>query len=161
MQTYGTIYSIAEVSTGRVVYIGQTRQKPEDRWAQHRQRRTPLAAYLREVGLEKFKFAALEVVPTEALNEHEIFWIYQFDTMHPTGLNHRPGGRAKGTSQRVKEKLSITSKEMWADPEHRQKETERRKSVWAVAQGTPRPSKRSGPTQATKSAYPLKFLKVT
>jgi hypothetical protein len=127
----GSIYSISEVATGRVVYIGQTRQAPAVRWEQHRLRDTPLSRHLREIGIAAFAFNVIERAPLDTLNEREIFWIEKMNTMHPAGLNHRPGGRAKGTSKRAREKLSASSKTMWADAEYREKMLEKRRDVWA------------------------------
>lgn len=126
----GIIYGIRSVVFDRVVYVGQTRQRPKDRWAQHRERNTPLARVLREVGIEKFEFFIVETVDITALNDREQVWIAHFSTMHPTGLNHRPGGRAHGVSAKVKEKLSARSKETWADEGHKKREAERLRSLW-------------------------------
>lgn len=126
----GYIYVIEDTRSAKIVYVGQTRQRPSDRWAQHRQRDTPLAKTLRAEGVHNFSFRVIETVPKAALNEREIHWIAVYSTMHPHGLNHRPGGRAKGTSARAKQKLSAASKAMWGSTEYREKEKARRKQLW-------------------------------
>ncbi|CAK7259104.1 protein of unknown function [Shinella sp. WSC3-e] len=127
----GCIYGIYSRLAGRIVYVGQTRQSPNARWAQHKQRHTPLARQLRATGIEFFSFHVLEEAPVGELNARECHWIDKLDTMHPQGLNHKPGGRAKGTSARVKQKLSATSKAAWGDPAHREKQRVSRKEKWA------------------------------
>jgi hypothetical protein len=126
----GHIYAISRKTTGQVVYIGQTRQNPMARWEQHRTRKTPLSLALKAEGLQEFALIVIETIPAEQLNEREIFWITHHNTMHPNGLNHKPGGRAKGSTAALKEKLSVRSLATWADDEHRNRETERRKNVW-------------------------------
>lgn len=128
----GTVYALVFRATGAVLYVGQTRQKPEARWLQHVSRKTAITNLYRSFGGERcFAFVVIEQVPIDQLNTREEFWIGHYGTMHPNGFNHRPGGRAKGTSERVKAKLAARSKHMWAQDGFRENETRRRKRVWA------------------------------
>lgn len=128
--TEGFIYAISRKATAKIIYIGQTRQSPAARWSQHKDRKTPLAVALRAEGLGCFAFTVIETVPVEQLNEREIFWISNHNTMHPNGLNHRPGGRAKGTTKALKAKMSAINLEVWNTPGYKEKQSERRKITW-------------------------------
>lgn len=95
----GYIYKISNNFDNRV-YIGQTRNKPQDRWSSHKgdaRNGNPLYLYraMRKHGIENFFFEVIEEVENDLLNEREIFWISQFDSHH-NGYNLTLGGGGFG-----------------------------------------------------------------
>lgn len=126
-----TIYGVKDKGTGRVVYVGQTRQNPEARWYQHITRASRLNEAMRQVGLDNFEMTILDTVDAEELNARETAWIEKLGTLHPGGLNHRPGGGASGASARARERMAEASKRAWQDPVSRENLCESRRRMWA------------------------------
>jgi len=95
----GFIYKITNNYDDNV-YIGQTRNKPQDRWGAHKGdarngHKSFLYNAMRKHGIENFSFEVIEEVDDERLNEREIYWISQFDSFH-NGYNLTLGGGGFG-----------------------------------------------------------------
>ena len=147
----GVIYKVEMQDVG-VVYVGQTRQKPEARWRQHAVGRTALSRALRLFGAEEyFTFSVVEEVTVEKLDARERHWISHFGTLFPNGLNitpggsnnsHRPESLAKMAAAKKlacacpehKAKVSATSKRLWKDPTYREKVLRRSKETKGTAE---------------------------
>ena len=91
----GLIYKITCLVSGKI-YVGRTKQKLENRMAQHRhesKKGSPgLGAAIRKHGWENFSVEILETCTVESLNEREIFWIAKLDANGPNGYNLTEGG---------------------------------------------------------------------
>jgi group I intron endonuclease len=123
--TEGFIYSITLKGQDRPVYIGQTRQAPERRWRQHMRDATPISKALQFFGtMDDFHFAVIDSAPECELNAREEFWIDQYGTLHPNGLNMTKGGFASKRSAASKLRMSISAKRRAADPEWRKKQAQ-------------------------------------
>lgn len=95
-------------------------------------------------GIDNFKFEIIEQVDNLLLNEREKYWIKQYNSLTPNGYNLTVGGQGtpgfsrpqsqeernkKGNSvkkyyqnhQQTREKVSQRTKELWKDPEYREK----------------------------------------
>lgn len=91
----GYIYKITNKINNKI-YIGQTIQKPSNRWYHHlcdAHLGSDLKFHraLRKYGREHFKLEVLEEVDDCLLNEREIYWINYFDSFH-NGYNSTTGG---------------------------------------------------------------------
>ena len=95
-------------------------------------------------GIDNFKFEIIEQVDNLLLNEREKYWIKQYNSLAPNGYNLTVGGQGtpgfsrpqsqeernkKGNSVKkyyqnhpqAREKVSQRIKELWKDPEYREK----------------------------------------
>lgn len=95
-------------------------------------------------GIDNFKFEIIEQVDNLLLNEREKYWIKQYNSLVPNGYNLTVGGQGtpgfsrpqsqeeknkKGNSVKkyyqnhpqAREKVSQRTKELWKDPEYREK----------------------------------------
>ena len=97
----GTIYKITHIDSGKA-YIGQTINKPAQRWAQHwnyskraqstGKRLYHLSSALLKYGKEAFNFEVIESnIPKEDLDAKEIAAISKYDTFN-NGYNLNTGG---------------------------------------------------------------------
>ena len=90
-----TIYKITNLLNGKI-YVGQTKQKIEQRFLQHSKANSPLGQAMRQCGLENFTVEVIENCKTQAeLNEREKFW--------PFGYNRTDGG---GGFQKITKNIS-------------------------------------------------------
>lgn len=94
-QQMGTIYKITNLVNSKV-YVGQTRQKLEKRINQHinnsKMAKAGIDAAIRKYGWENFKVEVLEICPIDKLDEREVFWIAELDSMAPKNYNLTRGG---------------------------------------------------------------------
>jgi group I intron endonuclease len=109
---YGYVYSVV-CRTNNKGYIGQTTQKPEERWHQHRQdarakkqtnglaKRFHFA--LHEHGENTFEFKVIDTALShEELNEKERYWIARYKYDDPAyGYNSTSGGSAQKEQVRL------------------------------------------------------------
>lgn len=93
----GYIYKIVNSVNGKV-YIGQTQKRLGRRWTQHKNcakrelpYRSKLYDAMRKYGYDSFSISVVEECENDALNEREIFWIEQFDSIN-NGYNIAKGG---------------------------------------------------------------------
>lgn len=89
----GIIYKITNLLNGKI-YIGQTRQKLNDRIRQHKncKKKCGIDIAIQKYGIENFKIDVVEEVPVEMLSEREIFWIAELNAKVPNGYNLTEGG---------------------------------------------------------------------
>ena len=86
------IYKITNLLSEKI-YIGQTKQKIEQRFLQHSKANSPLGQAMRQCGLENFTVEVIENCKTQAeLNEREKFWIKILNSKSPNGYNQTNGG---------------------------------------------------------------------
>ena len=97
----GYIYMIQN-KINKKAYVGQTRQKPQDRWKDHiniaksnssesKRRSYAIHRAIRKYGVENFDFCILEEVDNYLLDQREIYWIQEKDSYH-NGYNETLGG---------------------------------------------------------------------
>lgn len=99
----GYIYMIQN-KINKKVYVGQTKQKPQDRWKDHiniaksnnsesKGISHAIHRAIRKYGIGNFDFCVLEEVDNDLLNQREIYWIQEKDSYH-NGYNETLGGDA-------------------------------------------------------------------
>lgn len=141
----GYIYKITNKING-MVYVGQTtKQKPTDRFSQHRYlarhpEQEKHASYLHRAmakyGVDNFSFEVLEEVRSEDLNDREQYWIKSLNCLSPNGYNLTIGGdgtQGFARPQTVEEKIKRqqSNKKFYVDhPEARKEASERTKELW-------------------------------
>lgn len=112
------------MATGRR-YIGQTRQDPQVRLAQHRseartkQTSTHFHRSLRKYGREAFVLTVLQdgLNTLDATNAAERQWIEHFHSTDPErGFNLEPGGDARATSAETRMRQSLAQKRRFSRP---------------------------------------------
>lgn len=94
------IYKITNIQTNKA-YIGQAINLNR-RWTDHKARayyqdsgeyNSPLHQSIRKYGLENFTFEILEECTTDIIDEREIYWIKELNTLSPNGYNILIGGQ--------------------------------------------------------------------
>jgi group I intron endonuclease len=141
----GYIYKITNKSNEKI-YIGlTTKERPTDRFSQHRYLATHpeqeknvsyLHRAMRVEGVDNFSFDIIEVVDNKNLYEREKYWIKYYNSLSPNGYNLTEGG--EGTQGFIrpqpaeeKQKKSETMKQYYINhPEKRQEIAERAKELW-------------------------------
>ncbi len=103
----GIIYKITSPS-GKV-YMGQTIKKFNDRISQHKSEHSNCTLVKRAIDKykEQMKYEIIEDnVPQEQLNEREIYWIKELNSLAPNGYNCNSGGDTQhNISQEIRDKL--------------------------------------------------------
>lgn len=106
------IYLITNKINGKQ-YVGQTIHSAEKRFVEHCKPSETTCRLLnraiRKYGKEAFDVSVLEEVEArDKLDEREIYWIQQMNTLSPNGYNLNGGGNGKGgVSQETREKLRV------------------------------------------------------
>jgi group I intron endonuclease len=108
--SYGLIYVITHIQTGRQ-YVGQTKELcVGDRWSLHleeankksRKSKRPITRAILEYGADAFKYTAIDDACSHAeLNAKEVFWIKQLNTRVPHGFNATRGGQGLESGRSV------------------------------------------------------------
>ena len=95
---YGSIYKITNKINGKI-YIGQTIQKPIERFYQHCAKSAkgevlnmPIHKAILKYGKNNFSFEILETINKNKLNERERYWISYYDSYN-SGYNATFGGQ--------------------------------------------------------------------
>ena len=94
----GVIYKITNTVNNKV-YVGQTRRTFEQRKKQHlksfkeQKTRTALINSVISHGVDKFIFNIIEECNDDNLDEREIFYINEYNSIVPNGYNIQLGGR--------------------------------------------------------------------
>ena len=103
----GIIYKITSPS-GKV-YVGQTIKKFNDRISQHKSKTSNCTLVKRAIDKYKdqMKYEIIdENIPLEQLDEREIYWIKELNSLAPNGYNCNSGGDAQhNISQETRDKL--------------------------------------------------------
>ena len=103
----GIIYKITSPS-GKV-YVGQTVRPFEERIYKHKHKSsqcTVISKAIQKYGDEMNYELIEENVPQEQLDEREIYWIKELNSLAPSGYNLTTGGQfTKGYSQELKDKM--------------------------------------------------------
>ncbi len=106
----GSIYKIENKINGKI-YIGQTIQNVERRWAQHKCKgktrgRSAVNKAILKYGEESFEFSVIdEANSMDELNNKEIFYITETKCMAPNGYNLKEGGLNASFSQETIDKI--------------------------------------------------------
>jgi group I intron endonuclease len=141
----GYIYKITNTQTKKV-YIGKTIcENPENRWTQHKQTFREekggcpaLRDAVRRYGIDAFRFEVLIICFDEACDQIEREYIAKYNCIVPNGYNILEGGQCGGGfkgkkhSAETVERLRITSKQAWKNPEYAKKASERTKKQMAA-----------------------------
>jgi len=103
----GLIYIITNKVNGKQ-YVGQTVSKLNDRWAGHkcdaRVKNTIIAHAIVKYSPENFEiFAIEENIPYSQLDEKEISYIKEYNTLTPNGYNMSRGGQSYKTKEEIEE----------------------------------------------------------
>ena len=141
----GYIYKITNKNSGKI-YIGQTtKTRATDRFSQHRylathQEQERTSSYLHRAmnaeGVDNFSFEIIESIPDNQLNEREIYWIKEYNSLAPNGYNLTEGGDGTpgfSRPQTLKEKLKRQESNIRfyeEHPEARERQRERTKALW-------------------------------
>lgn len=133
--TTGVIYGVRPKAIAGVsqpaFYVGQTRQKPKQRWRQHTKSKYAVGLYMEMLGGPgEFEMYVIEQVPVEHMDARERFWIKELRTMAPRGLNLTDGGSRSNKHKSVREKASRALRETYARPEKRLMVRARNKANW-------------------------------
>jgi group I intron endonuclease len=101
------IYKIVN-KTNNKIYVGQSIDI-EERWKQHQWKafnsnelayNSAIHSAFRKYGLENFYYEVIEECPPEELNEREIYWIEQLQSVVPNGYNILSGGQGESRQTR-------------------------------------------------------------
>jgi group I intron endonuclease len=124
------IYKITNTINNKI-YIGQTIQSLEKRWKRHTWLSTlnrnamAITNALRKYGVENFK---IEIIYTatniDELNEKEIEFINEYNSLSPNGYNLTSGGKNSPKSEEIKMKISLSTKGKYVSTETRKKLSE-------------------------------------
>lgn len=104
------IYTIKNLINGKQ-YVGQS-INIQKRWSQHKsdyihnENKKILYKAMRKYGIENFSFEVLEECPIDKLDEKEIFWIKELNTLNPNGYNISQGGTGNSSLQNNYEELA-------------------------------------------------------
>lgn len=99
----GYIYKFTNLINNKI-YIGQTRQKLNNRYKQHLKAKDnyPIHAAIRKYGIENFSFTTIEIIEADSkellideLNKLEINYIKEYNSLVPFGYNIEKGGVGK------------------------------------------------------------------
>lgn len=134
------IYKVTNLINGKC-YVGQTIRTLEERIAEHkRKKRLLLSKAFEKYGFENFSFEILDTAKTlNELNEKEIHWINQLNTIKPNGYNLCKGGNNTfGYHHREdsKKSMSIKKSNMYVgngNPFYGKKHTEKAKEKMRIA----------------------------
>ena len=114
------VYLITDTTNGKQ-YVGQTIHSAEQRFSQHCKPSETncrlLNLALQAHGAENFTVSVLETVESpEELDEREIFWIKELNTLSPNGYNLKEGGQGKsgGVCEETRRRLSLALKGKFA-----------------------------------------------
>lgn len=138
------IYKITNKINGKI-YIGQTRSTLKKRFNQHCEKRnnTAISLAIKKYGKLNFEIEIIynNILTIEELNKKEIECISKYNSLSPNGYNVEIGGNQSKQSEETKikkskklkgrriewsEKIKISVKELWEDPEYRERQTKQR-----------------------------------
>ena len=103
----GTIYILKNKENDKY-YVGQTSRSFNKRFREHCQSRSLVGTALRKYGSKKFERIIIEDVPSEKLDELEIQYIKEYNSISPNGYNLMHGGNGGLHSEESKQKMSAS-----------------------------------------------------
>jgi group I intron endonuclease len=115
------IYAFRNILDGKV-YVGQTkhvrtRKKQHERGDTNNSRRFHNA--MKKHGAEAFEFIVLEYCLEQNLDEREVYWIGELNSLYPNGYNLSSGGGALRTHHaETRKKMSDNMKQKYAEGTH-------------------------------------------
>jgi group I intron endonuclease len=118
----GIIYEIINLINSKS-YIGQTRRTLNERINHHKNEKvknTPLYNAIRKYGWENFSIQIIDKCEISKLNDKEIYWIEEKNTLHPNGYNLTSGGNQYEHNEYTKSKISNLRKGMKFSDSHRE-----------------------------------------
>ena len=116
-------------------YVGQTCQIPEDRWGANGNgysRQTVFYNAILKYGWDNFEHIILEEhIPPELVDERESYWAIEYNALVPNGYTILTGqGESILTSEEYSKIRSKQMKEVWKNPEYREKIKIKRQEEW-------------------------------
>lgn len=121
MRDESGIYAFRNILDGRV-YVGQTkhvrtRKKQHERGDTNNSRRFHNA--MKKHGAEAFEFIVLEYCLEQNLDEREVYWIGELNSLYPNGYNLSSGGGAlRSHHPETRKKMSENMKKKYAEGNH-------------------------------------------
>jgi group I intron endonuclease len=101
------------------IYVGQTIIPLNQRWGNHKvafkhfAAKTPNMSFCNKLcravmkyNVENFKISLVEKCNDDILNDKEIYWIKELNTIYPNGYNVQFGGRSTVQNERTKKKIA-------------------------------------------------------
>ena len=119
----GYIYKIKNKIDSKT-YIGQTTQDLESRWKAHLEKRNNcryLKYALKKYGVDNFEFKLVCITFDNQLDDMEIKYIEQYNSLAPNGYNIRLGGNSGRHHADTKKKISDTLKTRYQNVFYRAK----------------------------------------
>lgn len=118
----GIIYEYRNNLNGKV-YIGQSSdfisRKRCHRWLSKNKPEGYIHRAMRKYGEENFTISIVERCEVDKLDEREIYWINEKNSMAPNGYNLSTGGSRPEMTEEVRQKISNARKGMIFTDEHR------------------------------------------
>lgn len=119
-------------------YVGQTCQKPEQRWGRNGQNYREQPYFYRAIekyGWDNFEHIILETdINEDRVDERECFWASYYHALAPEGYTLHVGKYVtKDTSDLLRKTYSEAALERWEDPQYREKIKQGRKKMWQDA----------------------------
>jgi hypothetical protein len=111
----GYIYKITN-RTDNKIYVGQTIQDVEARWKDHLKKGSNcryLKSAINKYGLDNFDFKLVCITFDNNLDDMEIKYIEQYNSLVPNGYNLRLGGNSGRHNAETKQKISETLKKRY------------------------------------------------
>ena len=108
----GYIYKIMNKIDNKI-YIGQTIHDYETRWKQHLKKRSNcryLSSAIKKYGVDNFEFKLVCITFDNNLDDMEINYIKQYNSLVPNGYNLRLGGNSGKHNIETKQKISDSLK---------------------------------------------------
>ena len=108
----GYIYKIRNRIDNKI-YVGQTIQDVEARWKDHLKKGSNcryLKSAINKYGLDNFEFKLVCITFDNQLDDMEIKYIEQYNSLVPNGYNLRLGGNSGRHNAETKQKISETLK---------------------------------------------------
>lgn len=121
---YGVIYLVTCLTTGKH-YVGQTTGSVARRWTNHKSgakagRGYLLGSAIQKHGVENFTIETVATAQSmEELNEKEISWIKQSNSLAPNGYNLKTGGSRGKNTPEIRAKIGASNRNRQRTPEER------------------------------------------
>jgi group I intron endonuclease len=111
----GYIYKITNKIDNKI-YVGQTIQDVEARWKDHLKKGSNcryLKSAINKYGIDNFEFQLVCITFDNELDDMEIKYIEQYNSLVPNGYNLRLGGNSGRHNAETKQKISETLKKRY------------------------------------------------